>query len=177
MGIHGASCTQQFNVPYSQIEQYACSISKNAPVRTEMCIVLFWMEHFEIWNRGILGFLKLFYSRNRFYRCHHLNTCKYMDINFTHRPSIYVCILLSSVTNVCVMQASINILLLRQLVVLDLEVASSIPAGSTIIYRFLCGFKHVFMCQSIKSKPTNTFVYYWMVNAAVAYADVRCTLW
>ena len=41
---------------------------------------------------------------------------------------------------------------------LSLEVVSSIPAGSTIIYRFLCGFICVFLCQSIKIKPTNTYI-------------------
>ena len=38
---------------------------------------------------------------------------------------------------------------------LSLEVVSSIPAWSTIIYRFLCGFICVSLCQSIKIKPTN----------------------
>ena len=41
---------------------------------------------------------------------------------------------------------------------LSLEVVSSIPVGSTIIYRFLCGFICVFLCQSIKIKPTNMSV-------------------
>ena len=41
---------------------------------------------------------------------------------------------------------------------LSLEVVSSIPAGSTIIYRFLCGFIWVSLCQSIKIKPTNMFI-------------------
>ena len=41
---------------------------------------------------------------------------------------------------------------------LSLEVVSSIPAGSTIIYRFLCGFICVSLCQSIKIKPTNMYV-------------------
>ena len=40
---------------------------------------------------------------------------------------------------------------------LSLEVVSSIPAGSTIIYRFLCGFICVSLCQSIKIKPTNMY--------------------
>ena len=35
---------------------------------------------------------------------------------------------------------------------LSLEVVSSIPAVSTIIYRFLCGFICVSLCQSIKIK-------------------------
>ena len=35
----------------------------------------------------------------------------------------------------------------------SLEVVSSIPAGSTIIYRFLCGLICVSLCQSIKIKP------------------------
>ena len=41
---------------------------------------------------------------------------------------------------------------------LSLEVVSSIPAGSTIIYRFLCGFICVSLCQSIKIKPTKMFI-------------------
>ena len=41
---------------------------------------------------------------------------------------------------------------------LSLEVVSSIPAGSRIIYRFLCGFICVSLCQSIKIKPTNMYI-------------------
>ena len=41
---------------------------------------------------------------------------------------------------------------------LSLEVVSWIPAGSTIIYRFLCGFICVSLCQSIKIKPTNMYI-------------------
>ena len=37
----------------------------------------------------------------------------------------------------------------------SLEVVSSIPDGSTIIYRFLCGLICVFLCQNIKIKPRN----------------------
>ena len=36
---------------------------------------------------------------------------------------------------------------------LSAEVVSSIPAGSTIIVWFLCGFIFVSLCQSIKIKP------------------------
>ena len=36
---------------------------------------------------------------------------------------------------------------------LSLEVVSSIPAGSTITYRFLCGLICVSLCQSIKIQP------------------------
>ena len=43
---------------------------------------------------------------------------------------------------------------------LSLEVVSSIPAWSTIIYRFLCGLICVSLCQSIKIKPTNTYMYW-----------------
>ena len=39
----------------------------------------------------------------------------------------------------------------------SLEIMSSIPAGSTIIYRFLRGFICVSLCQSIKIKPTNIY--------------------
>ena len=41
---------------------------------------------------------------------------------------------------------------------LSLEVVSSIPTGSTIIYRFLCGFICGSLCQSIKIKPTNMYI-------------------
>ena len=43
-----------FNWPNSQIPQCTCSISDNAPFRTEMCTFLFWMEHCQIWSRCIL---------------------------------------------------------------------------------------------------------------------------
>ena len=41
---------------------------------------------------------------------------------------------------------------------LSLEVVSSIPIGSTIIYRLLCGLICVSLCQSIKIKPTNMYI-------------------
>ena len=51
-------CTgKESNKPISQIPECTCSISHNAPFRTEMCTFLFWMEHYGIWNRCILGFL------------------------------------------------------------------------------------------------------------------------
>ena len=40
----------------------------------------------------------------------------------------------------------------------SLEVVSSMPAGSTIIYRFLCGLICVSLCQSIKIKSTNMYI-------------------
>ena len=49
------------NWPNSQIPKCTCSISHNAPFRTEMCTFLFWKEHCGIWNRYILGFVKLVY--------------------------------------------------------------------------------------------------------------------
>ena len=39
-----------------------CSISHNAPSRTEMCIFLFWMGYCGIWNRCTTGFVKLVYD-------------------------------------------------------------------------------------------------------------------
>ena len=48
-----------FNWPNSEIPECTCSISQNAPFRTEMCTFLFWMEHSGIWNRCILGIVKL----------------------------------------------------------------------------------------------------------------------
>ena len=51
------------NWPNSQIPECTCSISHNVPFRTEMCTFLFWMEHCGIWNRCILGFVKLIYWR------------------------------------------------------------------------------------------------------------------
>ena len=44
-------------ISQSQIPECTCSISQNAPFRTEMCTFLFWMEHSGIWNRCILGFV------------------------------------------------------------------------------------------------------------------------
>ena len=41
---------------------------------------------------------------------------------------------------------------------LSLEVVSWIPAWSTIIYRFLCGFICASLCQSIKIKPTKMYM-------------------
>ena len=41
---------------------------------------------------------------------------------------------------------------------LCLEVVSSIPAGSRIIYRFLCGLICVSLCQIIKIKPRNMYI-------------------
>ena len=40
----------------------------------------------------------------------------------------------------------------------SLEVVSSIPAESRIIYRFLCGLICVSLCQSIKIKPRNMYI-------------------
>ena len=54
------SYTQQHQ-PIDLIHKYpecTCSISHNVPFRTEMCTLLFWMEHCGIWNRCILGFAK-----------------------------------------------------------------------------------------------------------------------
>ena len=45
--------------PNSQISECTCSISHNAPFRTEMCTYLFWMEYCGIWYTCILGFVKL----------------------------------------------------------------------------------------------------------------------
>ena len=50
----------------SQIPECTCSISHNAPFRTEMCTFLFWMEHCGIWNRCILGLVKLVYCWDRY---------------------------------------------------------------------------------------------------------------
>ena len=54
---HGI-CIQ--NWPNSQSPKWTCSISHNAPFKTEMCIFLFWREHYAICNRCILVFVKLF---------------------------------------------------------------------------------------------------------------------
>ena len=54
---------QLHNWPNSQFPECTCSISQNAPFRTEMGTFLFWMEHSGTWNRCILRFVKLVYSR------------------------------------------------------------------------------------------------------------------
>ena len=45
----------------SHIPECTSSISHNAAFRTEMCTFLFWMVHCGIWNRCILGFVRLLY--------------------------------------------------------------------------------------------------------------------
>ena len=55
--IMGVSLMTGSNRPISHILECTCSISHNAPFRTEMCTFLFWMEHCGIWNRCILGFV------------------------------------------------------------------------------------------------------------------------
>ena len=45
----------------SQIPQCTCSISHNAPFRTEMYTFLLWMVHYGIWNRCIVGYIFLFW--------------------------------------------------------------------------------------------------------------------
>ena len=45
------------NRPILQIPQCICSISYNAPFRTEMCTFLFWMVHCGIWNWCAVGFV------------------------------------------------------------------------------------------------------------------------
>ena len=58
---HNYSCyshvSSNFNRPISQIPECTCSISHNAPFRTEICTFLFWVEHCGIWNRCIVGFV------------------------------------------------------------------------------------------------------------------------
>ena len=58
---------------------------------------------------------------------------------------------------------------------LSLEVVSSIPVGSTIIYRFLCGFICVSLCQSIKIKPTNMYIA--SARAQFKISTHRCWNW
>ena len=41
----------------SLIPQCTCSISLNTPIKTEMCIFLFCVMHFGIWDRHIMGFV------------------------------------------------------------------------------------------------------------------------
>ena len=55
---HGCIKPHCGNWPNSEISEY--TISHNAPFRTEMCTFLFWTEHWGIWNRRIIGFVKLF---------------------------------------------------------------------------------------------------------------------
>ena len=49
---------------------------------------------------------------------------------------------------------------------LSLEGVSSILAGFTIIYRFLCGFISVSLCQSIKITPTNMEYSYGIIRTS-----------
>ena len=45
----------------SQSPQCTCPIPHNAPFRTEMCTFLFWMVLYGVWNRCIVGFVRLVY--------------------------------------------------------------------------------------------------------------------
>ena len=57
--IPECTCSISHNAPFrtEMCPECTCSISHNAPFRTEMCTFLFWMEHCGIWNRCILGFV------------------------------------------------------------------------------------------------------------------------
>ena len=56
VNIFTAYWVKNGNKPILQIPECNCSISHNAPFKTEMCTFLFWMGHCRIWNRCILGF-------------------------------------------------------------------------------------------------------------------------
>ena len=56
----------------------------------------------------------------------------------------------------------------------SLEVVSSIPAGSTIIYRSLVGFIYVSSCQSIRIKPTNTNTETWALLFHALVRNILC---
>ena len=81
--------------------------------------------------------------------------CQSIEINNKQ----YVCAYVRTYACMCVCMRSC----------LSLEVVSSIPAGLTIIYRFLCGFKCVSLCQSNKIKPTNMYVYMYVCVYVRAY--------
>ena len=49
------------NGPFLQIPQCTCLISHNALFRTEMWTFLFWMAHCGIWDKCIVGFMRLVY--------------------------------------------------------------------------------------------------------------------
>ena len=59
------------NWPNSQISQWTCSIFHNAPLRTEICTFLFIMVNCGIWNRCIVGLVRLLYCQNSY-----CDTCK-----------------------------------------------------------------------------------------------------
>ena len=60
-GSYFVSASMWYDWTNSQIPECSSSISRNAPFRTEMYTFLFWMEHCVIWNRSIVGFVKLVY--------------------------------------------------------------------------------------------------------------------
>ena len=53
---------QNFNRPISQIPQCSCSISHNAPFKSEVFTFLLQMLHCGIWNRCIWGLVNLIYG-------------------------------------------------------------------------------------------------------------------
>ena len=49
----------QFWTPILQIPQCTCPISHNTPFRTEMSTFLFWMVYYGIWDKCIVGLVRL----------------------------------------------------------------------------------------------------------------------
>ena len=79
------------NWPNSEIPECTCSISQNAPFRTEMCTFLFWMEHSGIWNRCILGFVKLVHCPSALHIpvCTNQTLRNHYDLPFTHPSPLH----------------------------------------------------------------------------------------
>ena len=56
---HWSTVLRSCERPIPQIPQCTCPISHNTPFRTEMCTFLFWMVYCGIWDRCIVGFVRL----------------------------------------------------------------------------------------------------------------------
>ena len=91
------------NWPNMQISQCTYSISHNASFRTEMCIFLFWMVHFEIWNRCIVGFVRLVYWACHLAACNYPGTLSYNQ----HYSDVIISVMASQITGVSIVYSTV----------------------------------------------------------------------
>ena len=77
----GLCFANPMNRLFTQIPQCTCPISHNAPFIIEMCTFLFWMMHCGMWDKCIVGFVRLAY------RLMHLSPDK-MSWHFSQQISV-----------------------------------------------------------------------------------------
>ena len=138
--------------PISQIPQSTPSVSHNTPFRTEMNTFLFWMVYFGIWDRCIVGFVKLI-----FWWCTELSQCRLT----IHWKSIVV------------MMATLTSLAATEAVV----VTTTGPRSSDIVSITTLVFKCIYM--DTRANFWNRLQIYWILITVLHWAfywDFRCQL-